>query len=162
MEFEDQYQIYPASCITTYEAFVQKRRSWLSRFGLDFWPFSFYNITEKYNECAEIAWAELGSRRVEIENAAKRLLNEDSPFLKDWAEVEDTFGYSLEKDFDGDVSQYVQYRLTWLRRIGMSDTDLGRAQLGQLWKSKYKPEKKQIIIQASIHKEGFADGRWQD
>jgi len=156
MSFEDQFAIYPTSCIASFELFVQKRLSWLSRLGLDFWPFSFYNITDKYNECAEVAWCEFSdARRAQIETLAEKLKHEDSPFLHDWSEVKGTFGFSLEADFDGNITLYVQQNASWLARIGMSDKDVDAKTLEQMWKKKSVEEKQKVIARARYEKEKF-------
>jgi hypothetical protein len=53
-DLENKYEIYPASCFTSHAEYKAKRREWLRSLPLDSWPFSYVNMTEKYNDVAEV------------------------------------------------------------------------------------------------------------
>jgi hypothetical protein len=65
LEFFDISGLYPRmSCDQTSNFFALGnadfilRREWLKSLDLDSWPFSYVNMTEKYNGVAEIEWSE--------------------------------------------------------------------------------------------------------
>jgi len=139
------------------------RREWLKSLELDSWPFSYVNMTEKYNGVAEIEWSEKSQEtRLAVENHARAMKDNLIPYAASWQAVEDIFGFSLDLDFSGRQLHYRLNRNAWLRKIDMgnyADELVPMEALITRWTLKSFGEKRIILEKARTERESFCRER---
>jgi hypothetical protein len=120
------------------------------------------NVTEKYNEVAEVEWCEKSQEtRTGIESHARVMKESLVPYAGSWSAVEDIFGFSLQVDFPGRQAAYQTTRYSWLKAIGMDDFGFSAPKntLETQWAAKSFEGKRTILDKARTEKEKFCAER---
>lgn len=165
MAIETANELYPSTGFSKHAEYNDKRREWLKLLEMDHKPFWYKNVTftEAHRQAFEVAWSEKPeAQRIAIQRKAEALKAGWNPLLDSWILMEDTYGYSKEKDkeFRNDYSGYLSKRRFWLNAIGLgalpySDFRSSTIELDADWKSKSLDEKKAIVEKAKAEKERY-------
>ncbi|KAF7879497.1 hypothetical protein EAF04_000693 [Stromatinia cepivora] len=156
---EETYEIYPASAFTAYAAYIEKRRQWLQKLGLDITPFCYktLELSEGNMQGMEVAWSAMTEvERNKVLETAKIIKEDSNPVVDSWSDFEYTYSFTKEKDkeFKNDPTGYAKKRGYWIIDIGL-DADSTLTSLQAAWSKKPIEERKSIVNKAKYEKERY-------
>ncbi|KAF8848140.1 hypothetical protein BDZ45DRAFT_296550 [Acephala macrosclerotiorum] len=141
--------------------FEIRRRGWLNSLGLDFEPFYFilsdtdFGTTMK--EKVEASWNDLGPTTREKCEQNARTNNELVLKRMTWTEIEPLIGFSLDRDFAGEIVGYRRVREHWLSVINLRPVYLTEENLNTAWAARSVTEKATLISIAKTAKKVIDD-----
>lgn len=163
--FENTYEIYPASTFTVFTAWINKRREWLERLGLNISPFCYtaLELAEGNVQCMEVAWGAMTDvTRNKILETAQVIKENGNPVLNYWSSLEENYGFAKEEEnvHKSHPASYVKKRESWIIAIGLDvypfkNPKATPASFQAAWSKLSIDERKSIVQKAKYEKERY-------
>ncbi|EPE24140.1 hypothetical protein GLAREA_07990 [Glarea lozoyensis ATCC 20868] len=148
---ESRYNPFPAGCFATKKQFVAEREVWLQSIGMFRFPYKFYNVTSQNIEVTELHCLYMSTEeRCEHIERIEKVCSLANPDFVSWDRLYGLLFRTYQDPMHAGTSKFDNWRLAWLRHIGMHhDTSpIDRASLLEKWSNMNIQEKQKVLFAA--------------